>query len=298
MMMTLQFFRSALPWFGNFTRRSRTSCEGSCQGRVDLVGAGPGDPDLMTRKGWKALLDADVIVYDALVSDALMAQIPGHIRRLYVGKQKDRHSVSQARICRLLVELAGEGLRVVRLKGGDPLVFGRLTEELEALKAASVPFSIVPGITAAAGCAASCGIPLTERGRAPRLRLITAHSCDDRPIDWADLARRDETLVFYMGLSMAETIASELQHHGLPSDWPVLLVERGTHRDQRVQRTDLRQLTACIAQQGFRSPTLILVGRVVEHYRVEALTAVEASVRYAPDAAASRRPAGTISAHH
>lgn len=280
-MMTLQFFRSTLPWLGPLNRRRRAAVaplEGTAQGRVDLVGAGPGDPDLITRKGWKALLAADVIVHDALVSDALMAQIPARIRRLYVGKQKGRHSVSQAQICRLLVELAGEGLRVVRLKGGDPLVFGRLTEELEALKAAAVPFSIVPGITAAAGCAASCGIPLTERGRAPRLRLITAHSCDDRPIDWADLARRDETLVFYMGLSMAETIARQLQHHGLPGDWPVLLVERGTHRDQRVQRTDLSQLTACIAQQGLQSPTLILVGRVVEHYRAEDLAMVEDSV--------------------
>ncbi len=270
-MMTLNHLRSALPSLGSFSlwqRPAATTAKGrSQQGRVDLVGAGPGDPELITRKGWKALLQADVIVYDALVSDELMAEIPTSIRRLYVGKQKGQHSVSQPQICSMLVQLAREGQRVVRLKGGDPLVFGRLTEEMDALRAAQIPFSIVPGITAAAGCAASCKLPLTERVTAPRLRLITAHSCDDRPIDWADLARRDETLVFYMGLSMAETISTELQQHGLPADWPVLLVERGTHADQRALRTDLAQMSTTIEQHALKSPTLILVGKVVEQYQ-------------------------------
>ncbi|GAA0690679.1 hypothetical protein GCM10009104_16800 [Marinobacterium maritimum] len=269
-MMTLDYLRSALPSLGNFSLWQRPTLltrEGSRQGRVDLVGAGPGAPDLITRKGWKALLAADVIVYDALVSDELMQEIPATIRRIYVGKLKGQHSVSQPQICRMLVQLAREGLQIVRLKGGDPLVFGRLTEEMDALRAADIPFSIVPGITAAAGCAASCNLPLTERVTAPRLRLITAHSCDDRPIDWSDLARRDETLVFYMGLSMAETISNELQQHGLPNDWPVLLVERGTHADQRALRTDLAEMSTTIEQHALKSPTLILVGKVVEQYR-------------------------------
>lgn len=266
-MMTLAFLRSAIPSLGNFSHWPRPAApEYARQGRVQLVGAGPGDPDLITRKGWKALLQADVIVYDALVSKELMQEIPASIRRIYVGKQKGHHSVSQEQICCMLVELAREGLQVVRLKGGDPLVFGRLTEEMDALRTNNIPFSITPGITAAAGCAASCGLPLTERVAAPRLRLITAYSCNERPIDWSDLARRDETLVFYMGLSMAETISAGLQRHGLPSNWPVLLVERGTHADQRALRTNLGEMGTTIEQHALKSPTLIIVGKVVEHY--------------------------------
>lgn len=269
MTLTLSYLRSALP---SFSPRlwlprdmNKTHLPGK-QGQVNLVGAGPGDPDLITRKGWKALLEADVVVYDALVSDALMDEIPGHIERLYVGKHKGAHSASQDEICQLLVDLALQGKRVVRLKGGDPLVFGRLTEEMDALRVHGIPFTLVPGITAAAGCAASCKIPLTEREKAPRLRLITAHSCDDRPIDWADLAREDETLVFYMGLSMADTISTELQRHGLPSDWPVLMVERGTHQDQRAVRAELGSMSRQISEHKMKTPTLILVGKVVEHY--------------------------------
>ncbi len=269
MTLTLSYLRSALPsfsprlWLPRDT--NKTHLPGK-QGQVDLVGAGPGDPDLITRKGWKALLEADVVVYDALVSDALMDEIPGHIERIYVGKRKGAHSASQDEICQLLVDLAQQGKRVVRLKGGDPLVFGRLTEEMDALRQHCIPFTLVPGITAAAGCAASCKIPLTEREKAPRLRLITAHSCDNRPIDWADLAREDETLVFYMGLSMADTISTELQRHGLPSGWPVLLVERGTHEDQRAVRAELGSMSRQIGEHKLKTPTLILVGKVVEHY--------------------------------
>lgn len=277
-MMAFDYLRSALPLLEHFGFRPRLSTPAARRpplGRVDLVGAGPGDPELITRKGWKALLQADVIVYDALVSPALLNEIPAIIRRIHVGKQKGRHSVSQPQICALLVELARAGQRVVRLKGGDPLVFGRLTEEMDALKAAGIPFTIVPGITAAAGCAASCQLPLTERGIAPRLRLITAHSCDDRPIDWADLARDDETLVFYMGLSMAATISTRLQQQGLPGDWPVLLVERGTHADQRAIRASLADMCTLIEHHALKSPTLILIGRVVEHYQALPVTELE-----------------------
>ncbi|SFX31866.1 uroporphyrinogen-III C-methyltransferase [Marinospirillum alkaliphilum] len=232
-------------------------------GSLALVGAGPGDPELITRKGWRLLMDADVVVYDALVSDALLQELPATARRLYVGKRKGQHSMPQPVICQLLVDLARQGLQVVRLKGGDPLIFGRLTEETTALSQAGIPWQIVPGITAAAGCAAHCGFSLTERGKAPRLRLITAQSCDDRPIDWADLARKDETLVFYMGLAQVEMISKQLQYHGLPADWPVLLVEKGTQPEHRQIRCCLGDMLATVQEQQLQTPTLIYVGQVV-----------------------------------
>lgn len=235
-------------------------------GRVDLVGAGPGDPELITRKGWRLIEQCEVLLYDALVSPELMAQIPLHVQRIYVGKLKGQHSHSQREICELLVKLARQGHRVVRLKGGDPLIFGRLGEELNTLKSADIPFSIVPGISAAAGCAASCGFPLTERGQSARLRLITAHACDDREINWQDLARADETLVFYMGLSMASAISHGLQAAGLPPDWPALLVEKGTREGQRTLACTLAELPQMVQQHQLRSPTLIYVGSVVTQH--------------------------------
>ncbi|WP_417580309.1 uroporphyrinogen-III C-methyltransferase [Nitrincola sp.] len=240
-------------------------------GSVALVGAGPGDPELITRKGWRLILQADVLIYDALVSDELLADIPVSIPRMYVGKRKGQHSMSQEAICELLIKQARLGKRVVRLKGGDPLVFGRVTEEIQALQQAGIAFTLVPGITAAAGCAASCNFSLTERSIAASVRFVTAHTCDDRETPWADLARRDETLVFYMGLSKAPRISLELQRHGLPPDWPVLLVERGTQRNQRSVRTDLANLVDCIQQHRLESPTLIFVGQVVAAQQINAL---------------------------
>lgn len=258
-----------LPWFAQqppVMRRHKVTAPAttsSRQGSVALVGAGPGDPDLLTRKAWRLLQHADVVVYDALVSAAVMAEIPAQVKRLYVGKRKNQHSMAQSAISELLVQLAQQGQRVVRLKGGDPLVFGRLGEELAVLKQAGISVTLVPGITAAAGCAAQCGFPLTERQQAPRLRFVSAHSCDGSPLDWADLARRDETLVFYMGLSMADTISTELQHHGLPADWPVLVVENGTLPEERRFATTLAQLPAVIAANRVTSPALIYVSQVV-----------------------------------
>ncbi len=240
-------------------------------GSVALVGAGPGDPELITRKGWRLILQADVLIYDALVSDELLADIPVSIARIYVGKRKGQHSMSQEAICELLIKQARLGKRVVRLKGGDPLVFGRVTEEIQALQHAGIAFTLVPGITAAAGCAASCNFSLTERTIAASVRFVTAHTCDDRETPWADLARRDETLVFYMGLSKAPHISLELQRHGLPPDWPVLLVERGTQRNQRSVRTDLANLVDCIQQHRLESPTLIFVGQVVAAQQINAI---------------------------
>lgn len=258
--------RLALPsrhtLFGHHSADSNTSLSG----RVDLVGAGPGDPELITRKGWRLIEQCEVLLYDALVSPELMSLIPPWIQRINVGKLKGRHSHSQHEICELLVKLARQGRRVVRLKGGDPLIFGRLGEELKALRSAGIPFSIVPGISAAAGCAASCGFPLTERGQASRLRLITAHSCDDTELNWHDLARSDETLVFYMGLSMAAAISQGLQAAGLPPDWPALLVEKGTREDQRSIPCTLADLPQTVQEHQLQSPVLIYVGSVVTQH--------------------------------
>ena len=240
-------------------------------GVVSLVGAGPGDPELITRKGWRLILEADVLIYDALVSEELLAEIPPSIPKIYVGKRKGQHSMSQDAICHLLIKHARLGKQVVRLKGGDPLVFGRVTEEMQALQQAGISFTLVPGITAAAGCAASCYFSLTERNIATSVRFITAHTCDDRETSWADLARRDETLVFYMGLSKAAIISMELQRHGLPPDWPVLLVERGTQKNQRSIRTDLANLTVSITQNHLEAPTLIFVGQVVATQQMDAI---------------------------
>lgn len=258
-----------LPWFApqppDLSQRTVDRMASSARrcGCVALVGAGPGDPELLTRKAWRLLQEADVVVYDALVSAAVMAEIPAQVKRLYVGKRKNQHSMAQSAISELLVQLAQQGQRVVRLKGGDPLVFGRLGEELAALKQAGISVTLVPGITAAAGCAAQCGFPLTERQQAPRLRFVSAHSSDGSPLDWADLARRDETLVFYMGLSMADTISTNLQRHGLPADWPVLVVENGTLPEERRFATTLAQLPAVITVNRVTSPALIYVSQVV-----------------------------------
>lgn len=232
--------------------------------RISLVGAGPGDPDLMTRGAWRAIEEAEVILFDALVSNEIKAEFPRAAKQIYVGKLKGRHSLTQDEIGDILVRLAKKGLKVVRLKGGDPLVFGRLGEEIDALDAADIPYRVIPGITAASGCAAAAGICLTERGRAQRLRMVTAHGADGQDVDWQALARTDETLVFYMGLSMAPRISSELIQAGLPKDWPVLLVHKGTQKDQQTLRTDLAQLP--VAAQTMKSPTLIYVGKVVERY--------------------------------
>ena len=229
-------------------------------GHVSLVGAGPGDPDLITRKGWKAIQAADVVVYDALVSHELMSEIPMQIKRHYVGKLKGRHSASQQDICSIICEYARQGLRVARLKGGDSVIFGRLSEELAALREAGISHNIVPGITAASGCAASLGFSLTERGIASRLRMVTAHSHDNSAINWKDLAECRDTLVFYMGLSLAPTIAQQLMENGLPKDYPALLVQ-GATTEHQVTRTCVLSTLAATAK-SMQSPTLIVIGPV------------------------------------
>lgn len=281
-MLSIDFMRYLREWIdnkegmGNKASRLRSPRKHLPLGRVDLVGAGPGDPELLTLKAWRLINEADTIVYDALVSRELLEGITGNPELIYVGKRMGDHSATQSEICSTLVRLAQKGKHVVRLKGGDPLVFGRLGEELDALRCENIPYSIVPGITAASGCAASLGFPLTERGKSTRLRLITAQFSETREIDWNNLAKTDETLVFYMGVSKAAMISSELIKAGLPADYPALIVENGTHKEQRAIETTLSQMTTAITVNQVEAPALIYVGRVVTGVRQQTQIRAEA----------------------
>ena len=231
------------------------------RGEVVLVGAGPGDAGLLTLKGLQQIQQADVVVYDRLVSDEIMNLVRRDADRVFVGKRAGYHCVPQEEINQILLREAQAGKRVVRLKGGDPFIFGRGGEELETLCHAGIPFSVVPGITAASGCSAYSGIPLTHRDYAQSVRLVTGHLKTGGELDWENLAAEKQTLVFYMGLNQAATIQVQLIEHGMEADMPVALVENGTSVKQRVVSGELRQLGE-LAQQ-VESPALIIVGRVV-----------------------------------
>ncbi len=236
-------------------------------GFVWLAGAGPGAVDLLTLRVYKLIQSAEVVVYDRLVSPEILQLLPAHCRRFDVGKSKGQHSCTQTDIGRLLVRLANEGYQVLRLKGGDPCIFGRLGEELDALQQAGIDYQVVPGISAASGCAAAAGIPLTERGIAQQLRFISAtdqHS--DTAQDWQALAKPGQTLVFYMGLTALTEISRQLQHQGLPADWPVLLIENGTRANQRFVPTNLAEAEYVARNQQLQSPCLIMVGQVASRY--------------------------------
>ncbi|GHB21718.1 hypothetical protein GCM10009038_20750 [Salinicola rhizosphaerae] len=232
--------------------------------RVALVGAGPGAADLLTLRALRAIEMADAVVYDRLVGADILTLLPPGCERYYVGKARGDHSVPQAEIGSLMVRLAREGKRVVRLKGGDPGIFGRMGEELAALGEAGITAEIVPGITAAAGAVAAMGMPLTDRAHAQQVRFITAQQCREEAMpDWSSLARRDETLVFYMGLNRLEAICQGLRGAGLPADWPVMLVANASLPEQQSLIGTLNDMPQKLAANPLPSPCLIVVGSVV-----------------------------------
>jgi uroporphyrin-III C-methyltransferase len=233
-------------------------------GTVYLVGAGPGDPGLLTLRAAQLLQEADVLVYDALVSPAVLDRVSPKAERIYAGKERGNHTLPQEDINHLLVRLAKEGKRVVRLKGGDPYTFGRGGEEVETLAANGVPFEVVPGVTAAAGVAAYTGIPLTHRNHAQACVFVTGHLKDGTMnLDWPGLARRRQTVVIYMGLHGLATVCAQLIEHGLPPDWPAAIVQQGTTPNQRTVTGTLATLPQLAEAAHLKAPTLIIVGQTV-----------------------------------
>lgn len=231
-------------------------------GEVALVGSGPGDVELLTIKAMRFLQQADVVLYDYLVSDDIMALVPSDAILVCVGKRAGHHSVPQEKTNQLLLDFALKGHRVVRIKGGDPFIFGRGGEELEVLAAAGVSFHVVPGITAAAGATAYAGIPLTHRDYAQSAMFITGHlKAESDQMDWSTLARGNQTLVIYMGLMKSEYIQAQLIEHGRQADTPIAIIERGTQHEQKVFKGQLAQL-ADLAKDA-QSPSLIVIGEVV-----------------------------------
>lgn len=242
----------------------RENPDNICTGEVYLVGAGPGDPDLLTLKALQLMQKADVILYDYLVSDAVLSRVRRDAVKEYVGKRGGRESTAQETINEKLVRLARAGHRVLRLKGGDPFIFGRGGEEIESLAEERIPFQVVPGITAASGCAAYAGIPLTHRDYSQSVRFVTGHPKDGMVnLEWKEFVHRNQTIVFYMGLRGLASICSQLIHHGREPSTPVAVISKGTTPEQKVVVGDLSNITRIVKAEAVVAPTLIIVGEIV-----------------------------------
>ncbi len=253
-------------------------------GCVHFVGAGPGDPELLTVKAVKRLAEADAVVYDRLVSPEILDRVPPGAARLYVGKMPGCHPIPQEQINALLADLARAGKKVVRLKGGDPLVFGRGSEEAAHLSRLGIPFEVIPGITSASGCAAAFGIPLTHRGLATGVRFVTGHCREDTDLDldWNGLADPQTTLVVYMGLATLPIICARLIAAGLDPSTPAAAIADGTTPRQRICRATIETIAEKILAEEFQSPTLIVIGHVValSEKLVSPLVAASVSEKY------------------
>lgn len=240
------------------------SAELDSKGEVYLVGAGPGDPELLTFKAFRLMQQAEVVLYDRLVSAPILDLVRRDAERIYVGKRMAEHSMAQTDINQLLLTLAQQGKRVLRLKGGDPFIFGRGGEEIELLAEHRIAFQVVPGITAASGCASYAGIPLTHRDYAHSVRFITGHLKSGSPdLPWQELTGDGQTLVFYMGLSGLARICEQLIAHGKDAVTPVALIAKGTTVDQQVHVSTLAELPNYVADRAIRAPTLLIIGGVV-----------------------------------
>lgn len=239
----------------------RTTASG---GEVFIAGAGPGDPDLLTLRTLRLMQTADVVVYDALVSAAIMDMVPPGIERIYAGKRSGNHALPQAEIQAMLIRLAQQGKRVLRLKGGDPFIFGRGGEEAEALASHGIPFQVVPGISAANGVSSYAGIPLTHRDYAQSVLYATGHLHDGTlDLDWVALTRPHQTVVIYMGLNALPVICEKLTAHGLSPDHPIAVVQQGTTSAQQVVTGTLASISRQVQEAGLRAPSLIIAGEVV-----------------------------------
>lgn len=233
-------------------------------GKVFLVGAGPGDPELLTVKAQRLINTADIVLYDNLVSQEIIGLVNPHAELLYVGKRSNRHALPQEEINMTLVRLAREGKNVLRLKGGDPFIFGRGGEEVETLKEHKIPFEIVPGISAANGISCYTGIPLTHRDYSHAVTFVTGHLKNgSSDLDWPALVRPSHTVVIYMGLEALPTICEELIAHGLPVTHPIAVVEEGTTIKQKTRIGTLQNIADLVKEARFKPPSLVILGDVV-----------------------------------